>query len=99
MMPPKASTNDLFTMRYKRYSDRETLERLKRWPQLMGRFPKVRIYSAQWSAYWRGTGNGYTEHPEASHVWDIQEAFEQTRHCGPEKLIQFRMVNTPDSGA
>ena len=75
--------------KYKRYSNFETLERIKRWPKLMDRFPKVRIYSAEWTAYWRGKGNGYTEDPRESHVWDIKEAFEKTSHCGPEKKIQF----------
>lgn len=74
---------------FKRRSDRETVERIKRWPSLMKRFQRVRIYSAQWGYYWRGTGQGYTSNPLESDVLDIEVAFEMTRHCGPEKKIQF----------
>jgi hypothetical protein len=74
---------------YRRHTDRETLERVKRWPDMMKRFPFVRIYSAEWDAYWRGSGQGYCEDPSLSNVWKIEEAFERTKHCGPEKRIQF----------
>ncbi len=73
----------------RRLTGRETLERINRWPSLMKRFKHVRIYSAQWSAFWRGTGQGYTSDSAESAVWAIEEAFECTRHCGPEKKIQF----------
>ena len=74
---------------FKRYEDRETLERLKRWPGLFKRFQKVRIFSAEWGYFWRGNGIGYTSNPEESDVKTIEDAFKQTRHCGPEKRIQF----------
>jgi len=73
----------------KRYSDRETLERIKRWPNLVKRFPRVRIYSAQWGAFWKGSGNGYTGNASESDVLDIGHAVARTNHCGPEKQIQF----------
>lgn len=76
-------------MKYKRMKDRETLERLKRWPALLTRFPRVRIYSAEHGAWWRDTGQGYTLDPCESAVWDVRAAFKRTRHCGPEKRIQF----------
>jgi hypothetical protein len=38
----------------RRYDDRETLERIKRWPGLLIRFRRVRIYSAEHGAFWRG---------------------------------------------
>ena len=77
---------------YRRYTDRETLERLKQYPSMMNRFPKVRIYSAEWGAFWNGKGNGYTQDPQKSDVWSCEEAFRQTQHCGPEKGIQFVKV-------
>ena len=76
-------------MKYKRMKDRETLERLKRWPNLFARFPRVRIYSAEHRAWWRNTGQGYTLNPFKSAVWDVRDAFNRTSHCGPEKQIQF----------
>lgn len=79
---------------YRKYNDRETLERLKRWSQLMSRFPKVRIYSAEHHAYWRGTGQGYTLNPLESAIWDCEEAFKETRHCCYRKRIQFVAVAT-----
>lgn len=73
----------------RRQDDRETLARLKRWPHLASRFPRVRIYSGEWRAFWRGKGNGYTENAEESDVLDIGAAVAKTNHCGPEKQIQF----------
>ncbi len=74
---------------YKRLEDRETLERIKRWPNLMKRFSCVRIYSVEWLAFWRNTGQGYTEKATESAVWTIEAAFVRTKHCGPKKKIQF----------
>lgn len=79
-------------MSYQRRADRETLERIRRWPGLKNRFRLVRIYSAEWGAYWRGTGQGYTQNPEDSAILGIEEAYKKTRHCGPEKRIQYVAV-------
>lgn len=76
-------------MMYRRYEDRETLERIKRWPSLKGRFNFVRIYSAEWGYFWRGDGRGYTSNQEESKVLTMEEALFATWHCGPEKQIQF----------
>jgi hypothetical protein len=81
-------------MNYKRHKDRETLERIKRWPQLTLRFPRVRIYSAEHGLYWRKSGQGYTANSAESDVWTCGEAFLRTRHCGPEKRIQFVAVKS-----
>ena len=81
------------SMNLKRHNDRETLERIKRWPQMANRFPKVQIYSAEHGAFWRGTGQGYTIDPMESAVWGIEGAYARTRHCGPEKRIQFVEAN------
>ena len=74
---------------FKRYDDRETLERIKRWPVLMNRFLNVRIFSAEHNAYWRKTGQGYTENENESAIWNMKRAYKRTCHCGPEKQIQF----------
>jgi hypothetical protein len=74
---------------YSRLPDRETLERLKRWPKLKKRFQRVKIYSAEWGAYWRGAGQGYTQNPIESETLDINVAFKMTRGCRSEKKIQF----------
>ena len=73
--------------RLRRFDHGETPERIKRWPGLMRRFPRVRIYSAEHDAYWRGTGQGYTQDKTKSAVLDCEEAFNRVQHCGPEKLI------------
>jgi hypothetical protein len=74
---------------FKRLEDRETLDRIKRWPSLRKRFKKVRIYSGQWQSYWRGEGSGYTFLESESNVWCINEAISITQHCGSEKQIQY----------
>jgi hypothetical protein len=78
---------------FRKYKDRETRERLKRWPSLFHRFGAVRIYSAEHRAYWRGSGSGYTENPLESNVMCLSDAFNKTRHCGPEKRIQYIEAN------
>lgn len=83
-------------MIFSRYKDRETLERIKRWPNLINRFPKVRIYSAEHQAFWRGMGRGYTLNPEESEIWFCRDAVQKTRHCGPEKRIQYIAVLTSE---
>jgi phosphopantetheinyl transferase (holo-ACP synthase) len=80
--------------RFKKLEDRETLDRIKRWPQLIDRFDKVRIYSAEHRAYWRGTGQGYTNIEDESHIWSLKDAYKKTNHCGPEKQIQY--INVED---
>jgi len=82
---------------YRRYEDRETLERIKRWPQLIGRFPRVRIYSAEHDAYWRRYGQGYTVEKGESAVWDCMDAFRKTMHCDPIKGIQFVDATSPSN--
>lgn len=73
----------------KRHPDFETLERVKRWPSLLNRFTYVCIFSAEHQAFWREGGNGYTLNPGEAWRLPFNVAIEQTRHCGPEKQIQF----------
>lgn len=42
-------------MRFEKQDDRESLERVRRWPRLLQRFPMVYIYSARYNQYWRMT--------------------------------------------
>jgi hypothetical protein len=74
---------------FKRRKDRETLERIKRWPKLIERFTRVRIFSVEHDAFWKGTGQGYTDKPEESTPLPMEDAFKRTKHCGKEKMIQF----------
>lgn len=74
---------------FTRYADRETLERVKRWPNLMKRFYYVRIYSAEHEAFWRVDGAGYTTQEHVAWVLPFERAFINTKHCGPEKKIQY----------
>lgn len=52
-------------------------------------FAFVRIYSREHCAYWRGTGQGYTDNPQESTPWRMAEAFAKVKHAGPEKRIVF----------
>lgn len=49
----------------------------------------VKIYSNEHGYYWRGSGQGYTSWPAESDTRTLAEAFDTTKHCGPEKRIQF----------
>ncbi len=59
--------------------------------RLSGRL--VRIWSGEHGAYWRKNGCGYTD---GKRVWawalPFEQAFDKTRHCGPEKKIVFEVA-------
>ncbi len=77
-------------MIHNRHDTVETLERLKRWPTLVKRFKAVRIFSGQHGLFWRNAaGNGYTDDPADAEVMSCEVALQKTKHCGPEKRIQF----------
>ncbi len=63
----------------------ERLERVLRYPGIRAKWAgrRVRIYSTEHRAYWRPNGAGYTTNESEAGVWT------ETRHCGPEKGIQF----------
>jgi hypothetical protein len=61
---------------------------------LRGNLP-VRIYSAEHHAYWRPGGNGYCSCSCVAGVFDLADAYRRTRHCGPEKRIEFEPVPPP----
>ena len=52
----------------------------------------VRIWSREHGAYWRPNGNGYTQNPAWAGTWPLSSAWRATRHCGPEKRIEFELV-------
>jgi hypothetical protein len=52
----------------------------------------VRIWSQQWKSWWRPEAQGYTRDPGQAWVLPFEEAFRRTRHCGPEKGIEFQAV-------
>lgn len=78
---------------------RETLERLTRWPSLRAKWAgkSVRIWSNEHEAFWRENGAGYTLSEEKAGVFSFEDAWNRTRHCGPEKRITFREVVTASS--
>jgi hypothetical protein len=64
-----------------------TQQHLKRHPEKMERFNKVRIFSAEWSAWWRPKGCGYTTDKDQAGIYDAMDAWDYIKHCGPEKKI------------
>lgn len=75
--------------------NRLTLERIKRSALarklLLGR-AEVRIWSNQWLAWWRPRCSGYTDDPEQAGIYSGAEAFQSTSHAGPEKGIQYELI-------
>jgi hypothetical protein len=56
---------------------------------------RVRIWSGEWGMYWRPNYSGYTRDGLEAGVFDFDEAWLHTSHCGPEKRIEFRIVQEP----
>lgn len=56
--------------------------------------PAVRIWSGEHRAWWRPSGAGYTTELAAAGVYGLRQAYEATRHCGPEKRIRYHVVRT-----
>lgn len=74
---------------------RSTLEKLKRWPKTARHFEgrEVRIFSAEWEAWWRHNGEGYTRSHDEAGVWkSLESAMAVSAHCGPEKRIEYEAV-------
>lgn len=53
----------------------------------------VRIWSAEHRAWWRPNGNGYTSQPDQAGLYDFADAYDATKHCGPEKQIAYEVVS------
>lgn len=52
----------------------------------------VLIWSDEHHAYWRPGGNGYTAIRAKAWVLPFEDAYLRTRHCGPEKRIEFEVA-------
>jgi hypothetical protein len=53
---------------------------------------RVSIWSREHTAWWQPGGHGYTDKAEEAGTWDFADAYETTKHCGPEKKIVFYAV-------
>jgi hypothetical protein len=49
----------------------------------------VLIWSNEHGAYWRPSAQGYTDDVNQAWVLPFPDAFEEVKHCGPEKRIEF----------
>lgn len=68
-----------------------SLEWLKRRPRAREAFAgkPVRIHSGQWGQWWMPDGNGYTSDVVESGVYQFEDAWGRSSHCGPEKKIRY----------
>jgi hypothetical protein len=58
---------------------------------------RVRIWSQEHQSYWRANAQGYTRELAAAGIYDFEDAYARTKHCGPEKMIHYHRVATPAS--
>lgn len=49
----------------------------------------VSIWSREHLAWWRPDGHGYTTEPTNAWVLPFADAYDATKHCGPEKKIVY----------
>jgi hypothetical protein len=66
-----------------------TLRHIKRHPEKLTRFDKVRIWSGEWHAWWRPDACGYTKDIEQAGIYAVGEAMKCCGHCGPKKKIRL----------
>lgn len=57
---------------------------------------EVLIWSSQHKAYWRAGRNGYTHNIKEAGIYTLQDAYNATSHCGPEKQISFALFDKKD---
>lgn len=53
---------------------------------------RVSIWSREHHAWWRPNGCGYTTKAEEAGTWSFADAYDTTKHCGPEKKIVYYAV-------
>lgn len=77
---------------------RRTLVGMKRNPGIKEKFKgkKVRIWSGQWRQWWRPGANGYSPLAEEAGIYEFDDAWDKSAHCGPEKKISYQIVNGKD---
>ena len=51
----------------------------------------VHIYSREHGLYWSGE-SGYTRDKTKAHAFTLRYAYGLTKHCGPEKGIEFHFI-------
>lgn len=54
---------------------------------------QVRIWSGEHRAYWGPNSGGYHTDGLKAGIYDIDDAWDRVKHCGPEKKISFRLVS------
>lgn len=52
----------------------------------------VRIWSAEWRAWWRPDGRGYTDKINDAGIYSFEDAWSRSAHCGPEKGIIYELA-------
>jgi len=53
---------------------------------------KVYIWSGQWGSYWRPNRAGYTYNKSDAGIYTLDDAYDASGHCGPEKHIEYEFV-------
>jgi hypothetical protein len=66
-----------------------TQQHLKRHPEKLDRFDKVRIWSGEHHYWWRPEGRGYTGKLGEAGVYSVEDAWDYVKHCGTEKRIKL----------
>jgi len=57
----------------------------------------VLIWSGEHRLFWRGDASSYTPKIGDAGVYDFMDAFQKTKHCGPEKKIIFLEIIGEDT--
>lgn len=52
----------------------------------------VHIFSGHHHAFWRPDCKGYTDNWQEAGIYTLHQAYMETRHCGPEKEINYITV-------
>ena len=69
-----------------------TVTHLQRHPEKLCQFETVRIWSGQWSSWWRPNGCGYTTSRDDAGIYSIDDAWQRVSHVGREKKLSLEEV-------